>query len=330
MSNEHMEQEPGYNPEKLEMPGAPLSENIDQAEAQDDFDEQPTEPTNEEIYENPEEHEIDISTIDYDVSYSCETVDTWQFNIDATNKGDTAFVSTIAPHGGPDPQSDEFNPDVIRPFNLEAGESDSLTIGELPRDIAWYEWFTENELIEELLDETVDYTECQTEDPKPDAEPEAELGPLPLFASISCVTEDTWEFSVGTGWSGEGTFESIIAPHGGPSPDSDEFNPDVVYELNLEPGETGSVTVTDLPEIAHYEWTTEDEFILSIQGSQVDFSACAPEQVAEEETITETREPEELPATGMHAAPEITALGFVALATGSYLAYRGRNRRTQE
>lgn len=320
-----MEQEPGYNHEEMEKPEAPLAEHPEKTETPDEIDEQPTETTTEEISNDTEQ-----STVDYNVSYSCETADTWQFSIDATNKSDSLFASTVAPHGGPDPDSDEFNPDIVHSFNLEAGESNSLTIGELPRDLAWYEWFTEDKLIEELLDGAVDYAECEPEEPKPDEEPVAELGPLPLNVSIDCVTENTWEFTIATGWTGEGTFESVIAPHGGPDPDSDEFNPGVVHELNLEPGENGSVTVTNLPEIAHYEWTTEDELLFSIQGSQVDFSSCVPEQIAEEETIAETKEPEELPATGMQAMPEITALGFVALAAGSYLAYRGRNRRIQE
>lgn len=322
-----MEQEPGYKAEEMPETEAPLFEQSGETDVQE-FGEQPIDATTEEHNDKPEEQEAESSAIEYEVSYRCESTETWQFTIDATNEGDGIFTSTVAPHGGPDPESDEFNPDVVHPFNLEAGESDSLTVGELPRDIAWYEWATEDELVEELRDETVDYTGCETAEPKPDKEPEAELGPLPMSVSIGCVTEDTWEFTIDAGWAGEGTFESIVAPHGGPDPESDEFNPDVVHPLNLEPGETGSVTVTDLPEVAHYEWTTDDEVLLSLQGSQVDFSACAPEQVVEEEkeeeTIAETKEPEELPETGMHAAPEIAALGFVALAAGSYLVYRGR------
>ena len=313
MNSEQMEQEPGYRPEEAPREDAPLSE-------------QPSEATAEELDSQSEEQEPASSAIEYEVIYACESTETWQFTIDATNEGDAEFTSTVAPHGGPSPDSDEFNPDIVHPFNLEAGESNSITVGELPRDFAWYEWMTENELIEELRDQTVDYTECEVEEPKPAEEPEVTLGTLDRSVSGGCVTEDTWEFTIGATWTGDGSFESVVAPHGGPSPDSDEFNPDVVHEINLEPGESDSVTVTDLPEVAHYEWTTEDELLLSIHGSQIDFSACAPEQVAEEETTAETKEPEELPATGLQASPEVIALGFVALAVGGSLALRGRNR----
>ena len=127
-------------------------------------------------------------------------------------------------------------------------------------------------------------------------ESEGELSPYPFALSANCVTTETWEFAIEVGNATDSVLESTVAPQGGPDRDSDEFNPDVVYDLVVEPGEFGSITVTDLPEAAWYEWTTGDTMLADFHGSMIDFSLCATttdeelEQPAEQEELKESTE----------------------------------------
>jgi len=134
----------------------------------------------------------------------------------------------------------------------------------------------------------------EAETPEIDAPVETEILPYAFNVLQDCVTEDTWEFTINASYdsnhSDDSGLQSTIAPHGGPDTDSPEYNPDVVYELNLAPGESKSVTVTDLPEIARYEWidTTENQLITEFNGGNVDFSRCEIVPAPTPETSDET------------------------------------------
>ncbi len=130
---------------------------------------------------------------------------------------------------------------------------------------------------------------------------EAEIRPGTSIDVVKrCVTEDTWEFTVKASDDSndldESGLQSRIAPHGGPDADSPEYNPDVIYQLNLEPGESKSVTVTSLPQIARYEWvdTGKNQLLAELNSSKVDFTKCKAE-TAPESPIETPEEPVESP-----------------------------------
>lgn len=96
-------------------------------------------------------------------------------------------------------------------------------------------------------------------------------------------------------------FVSEIGPHGGPDADSPEFNPDVITPFNLQPGESGSVTVEGLSVMGLYEWITptQDFPIESFDGSGVDFEACATTSDEPAE-----KEPDEPPVDDIDEKPD--------------------------
>lgn len=101
----------------------------------------------------------------------------------------------------------------------------------------------------------------------------------------ACQNEDSYEVTINAEYRDipDGVditpidFVSEIGPHGGPDPDSPEFNPEVITPFNLEPGESGSVTAEGLSVMGLYEWITptQDFPIESLDGSGVGFEACA-------------------------------------------------------
>ena len=216
-------------------------------------------------------------------------------------------------------------------YNIDSPDADTANQDDL---IVEDEVFTETSNSEPALQEEHD-------------EPEGELSPYPFALSADCVTTETWEFAIEVGNATESVLESTVAPHGGPDRDSDEFNPDVVYNLIVEPGEFGSITVTDLPEAAWYEWTTGDTMLADFHGSMIDFSLCAtttdeeheqpteqaePEEAINEpseettETTEETAEPVTLPDTG--ASIELAVmLGIAAVGVGTGILWRQKSYR---
>ena len=200
--------------------------------------------------------------------------------------------SEVKPIGADELQAEKFidplidNEDVVVTddsenfYPINSADADTANQDDL---IVEDELFTETSNSEPALQEEHD-------------EPEGELSPYPFALSANCVTTETWEFAIEVGNATDSVLESTVAPHGGPDRDSDEFNPDVVYDLVVEPGEFGSITVTDLPEAAWYEWTTGDTMLADFHGSMIDFSLCATttdeelEQPAEQEELKESTE----------------------------------------
>lgn len=83
--------------------------------------------------------------------------------------------------------------------------------------------------------------------------------------------EATAFYSINVVNNSDETYTGILQPHGGPDPDSEEFNPDVVQQIQLAPEEQGSVTA-EIPESGFYEFTDTDLYEvtpLEIFGSDV-------------------------------------------------------------
>ncbi|MCA1806560.1 MAG: hypothetical protein LC687_01660, partial [Actinobacteria bacterium] len=91
---------------------------------------------------------------------------------------------------------------------------------------------------------------------------ELAIDQLDYDIAYSCTSPDTWGFVIDATNLGEEPIESIVAPPGGPDPESDEqTNPDVLFDLDMAPGDSDSVAVPGLPEIAVFEWATRDALI---------------------------------------------------------------------
>lgn len=182
--------------------------------------------------------------------------------------------------------------------------------------------------------------------------------------AYTCTSPDTWGFVINATNQGEEPIESTVAPHGGPDPDTEELNTDVIFLLNIDPGAEGSVAVSGLPEIAVYEWATDDTPLETINNSEVDFSQCPVDEVAPQpeeepepetepqpeeavasepednhvaeeatevpaedvgETVAEVEQPAELPATGADMS-SIALVGTIALIAGAQMARRTGKR----
>ena len=95
-----------------------------------------------------------------------------------------------------------------------------------------------------------------------------EYQPQFVITSTQCVNNDgTWEFSVYIGNEGAEALEYRLAPHGGPDEGSSEYNPVVVDEGLLAPNTWEVLARYDLPQVAYYELTINDELVAEWTGS---------------------------------------------------------------